>query len=146
MMDQSRGHDAQTVHSNVCRKAFPDFGTWTQSSGAVGAAGLALSVAVLVVVSSAEPEPSVAILRKDVERAAAAGLETVRYARNFRATPLGIMSMFKTFCGRVDDGSIRCIMSSAAGKAALREAVTARGRWREEDWPWRDEGVVVVAE
>ena len=146
-MDQSLGHEAHTVQSKVWRKALPDLGTWTHNSGAVGAAGLAFSVVVVVsvvlgAVTSDEAgevdEPSVAILRNDVERAAA--LEVVRYDSNFWAVPLGIMSMLSTFCASIDDGSIRCIMSSAAGKAALREAVTARGRWM-EDRLLRDAGV-----
>ena len=144
-MDQSLGHEAQTVHSRVWRKALPDLGTWTHRRGAVGAAGLALSVLPVVLVDAfavtsdddevAMAAPSVAILRNDVDRAAP--LEVVRYDNNPWAMPLGIMSMLSTLCGRVDDGSMRCIMSSAAGKAAFREAVTARGRWM-EDWPWRD--------
>ena len=147
MMDQSLGHEAQTVHRRVWRKALPDLGTWTHRRGAVGAAGLAFSVLVVVVVSAVTSDddddvPSVAILRNDVDRAAVP-LEVVRYDNNLGAMPLGIMSMVSTLWGRVDEGSMRCIMSSAAGKAAFREAVTARGRWM--DWPFRDAGVPVEA-
>ena len=152
MMDQSLGHEAQTVHRRVWRKALPDLGTCTQRRGAVGAAGLALSVLPVVLVDAsavtsddvevaAAAAPSVAILRNDVDRAV--GL-VVRYESNLWAMPLGIMSMVSTLWGRVDEGSMRCIMSSAAGKAAFREAVTARGRWM--DWPFRDAGVLVEKE
>ena len=150
MMDQSLGHEAQTVHRRVWRKALPDLGTWTHRRGAVGAAGLALSVLPVALAGASavtsdddDDVPSVAILRNDVDRAAVP-LEVVRYDNNLGAMPLGIMSMVSTLWSRVDDGSMRCIMSSAAGKAAFREAVTARGRWM--DWPLRDAGVLVEAE
>ena len=100
---------------------------------------LVLLVVLVVVVPSV---PSVAILRNDVDRA----VEAVRYDSSFWATPPLPLLLFSPLCDSADDGSIRCITSSAAGNAPARAAVTARGRWR-EDWLLRllksDAGVLV---
>ena len=107
---------------------------------------MVLSVLLVVVLVVVVPSvPSVAILRNDVDRA----VEAVRYDSSFWATPPLPLLLFSPLCDSADDGSIRCITSSAAGKAPARAAVTARGRWR-EDWLLRllksDAGVLVVEE
>ena len=117
-MLQSRGHEAQTVHSSVWRKTLPDCGMCTQRRGAVGAAGLALTRAAP---GEASPlMPSVAARRNDVVRTGAGRRDKICSATPRRDMPAGdLLLLVLPAVPRDDDGSMRCIMSSAAGKAAF---------------------------